>query len=321
MGTGHIAVIVNPAATRVDASVRSRLRAALELSATDVRELVTPAPGTAASLAAGAAADGAALVVALGGDGHAADVLGALIGTGVPVALVPGGNANVIARALGWPARQATAIERLCSLLPEAPTREVRLGLLRTEDGTERAFGLNAGIGLDADAVARVERRPRMKHRLRHGAFALSAVASAVALSRRPAVLSISAGSQEIEATTLLVCSARPYTYVAGRELDILPAAAFDGSLAWRALQTSRLRHLGAIGIGLLVHRRVTTRHTSVGRDIEIRVESQEPVAVHADGEALGMHRSVTLSTTGAVIVLDPRSLKSGPEGPITLLR
>src|SRR3990170_4430838 len=56
-----------------------------------------------------AAAAGAGVVVAVGGDGHAAAVAHGLIGTPTALAVVPAGSANDYAVALGMPRRDPAA--------------------------------------------------------------------------------------------------------------------------------------------------------------------------------------------------------------------
>ena len=58
-----------------------------------------------------AVAAGASLVFAAGGDGTVRACAEALAGTGVPLAIVPLGTANLTARALGVPARADRAVE------------------------------------------------------------------------------------------------------------------------------------------------------------------------------------------------------------------
>ena len=62
-------------------------------------------------LARHAVAAGARLVFAAGGDGTVRACAQALSGTGIPLAIVPLGTANLIARALGIPSRAERALE------------------------------------------------------------------------------------------------------------------------------------------------------------------------------------------------------------------
>ncbi len=133
-----------------------------------------------------AVADGAGLVFAAGGDGTVRACAQALAGTGVPLAIVPLGTANLTARALGIPARTDHAIE------VGFRGRDRRIDLARAEVGdasqgggqaggagpgraTGILFAAMAGIGLDA-AVVGAAHAPG-KRRLGWVAYAVSGVA------------------------------------------------------------------------------------------------------------------------------------------------
>jgi len=88
---------------------------------------------------------GAALVVAVGGDGTVRACAEVLAGRGVPLAIVPAGSANLTARALGIPGRPGPALDVAFS----GCTRPIDLG---SADGA--VFVAMAGIGLDAAVVS-----------------------------------------------------------------------------------------------------------------------------------------------------------------------
>ena len=106
-------LVVNPNATTTTAAGRDVLAHALA-SELKLEVLLTRYRGHAAEATAQAVRDGVELLVAHGGDGTVNEVVnGMLQGTGGPVgarpgggpalAVVPGGSANVFARALGMP--------------------------------------------------------------------------------------------------------------------------------------------------------------------------------------------------------------------------
>ncbi len=131
------------------------------------------APATAAenglALTRRAVAAGASLVFAAGGDGTVRACAEALAGTGVPLAIVPLGTANLTARALGVPGRADRAVEAGFG------GRDGKIDLARIDgagidgtridgtriDGTRidvsgaggTWFAAMAGIGLDAAVV------------------------------------------------------------------------------------------------------------------------------------------------------------------------
>src|SRR5215468_4343421 len=112
-----------------------------------------PADGARDSLALArrALAAGASLVFAAGGDGTVRACAEALAGSGVPMAIVPLGTANLTARALGVPARPDRAVEASFG----GRDRAIDLGHLTLVEGAGGTwFAAMAGIGLDAAVVA-----------------------------------------------------------------------------------------------------------------------------------------------------------------------
>jgi diacylglycerol kinase family enzyme len=95
-------LVFNPNATTTDDRVRDVIASALS-SATDLEVAPTKQRGHALHLVAGAVHAGVDAVFALGGDGTANEVIQALAGTDVLLGVIPGGGANVFARALGLP--------------------------------------------------------------------------------------------------------------------------------------------------------------------------------------------------------------------------
>src|SRR4249919_3726577 len=93
-----------------------------------------------------AVAAGASLVFAAGGDGTVRACAEALAGTGVPLAIVPLGTANLTARALGVPSQGGRAVEAGF----EGRDHAIDLGHLTLAEGAGGTwFAAMAGIGLD----------------------------------------------------------------------------------------------------------------------------------------------------------------------------
>jgi len=112
----------------------------------------TTGPGTAGALARACIGRGADLIVAVGGDGTINEVAEGMLHTAVPLAVLPGGTANVLATEmkLGTP-------ERVAECLGEWGRRRVSVGHVTCDGGrVSRHFLLMAGIGLDAHIVYHV---------------------------------------------------------------------------------------------------------------------------------------------------------------------
>jgi diacylglycerol kinase (ATP) len=119
--------------------------------------LVTEAPGHAAELAERAAADGARLIVVVGGDGTVNEVVNGLMRTDrkdVELALIPSGTGDDFARSFGIPGDAEDALE----VAGGETVRTIDLGRARFmgHEGTEgeRFFANFAGAGISG-AIAR----------------------------------------------------------------------------------------------------------------------------------------------------------------------
>lgn len=308
-----IVLIVNPVATLVDADKIARLTAALRPHGL-VDVAVTTAQGDAAGLAARASSDGATMVATFGGDGIVNETVQTLIGSETVLITIPGGNANVFARATGWPRSVDQAIEGVGAALVAGEVRRLRLGRIEAE-GLDRVVALNAGVGIDAETVRWVEDHPTIKRHLRHVAYVAAASAAARSLAQHPLTLSISSDGVPVgPASSLMVALGRPYTYMGRRPVDILPPVDFDGDLAWLAMRATRKREFARIGAGIIV-----TAGSIPGESAllgtahhEILITSDIDAALQVDGEAIGRYRQIRVGQGGAITILDP-ALKSLP--------
>ena len=141
-------VIFNPAAGRRRASALWRVLDLLSASGVRLELAETQHAGHATALAREAAAGGARLVVAAGGDGTIAEVANGLAGSSAHLGVIPLGTANVLAHELGLPftahaVAAALAFGRTSTLWPG----------IATGPGMERLFVQMLGVGLDAQVV------------------------------------------------------------------------------------------------------------------------------------------------------------------------
>lgn len=119
----------------------------------------TRGPGDATVMAQQATREGRQLVIACGGDGTLNEVVNGLAdqqnGHRVPMALLPGGTANILAKELGLPWDIPSAAEKLV----HGEIREVALGLATPlkEPGKARYFLSVAGAGPDGIIVYAID--------------------------------------------------------------------------------------------------------------------------------------------------------------------
>src|ERR1700756_5999321 len=134
-------------------------RRVLLLSGIEADLQETRAPGDATVMAERAAMEGRQLVIACGGDGTLNEVVNGLAaqqnGHRVPLALLPGGTANVLAKELNPPWDIPGAAKHLLN----ADVREIALGLAKPLEQPEKAryFLSVSGCGPDGMIVYSVD--------------------------------------------------------------------------------------------------------------------------------------------------------------------
>ncbi|MFJ4439274.1 diacylglycerol kinase family protein [Streptomyces sp. NPDC088923] len=153
---GTVFVVHNPSVT--GAGAREELRALLgRYGRRDVEFLETtpedPGPGQTRE----AVRRGAALVVVCGGDGTVRAAAEELVDSGVPLAIVPSGTGNLLARNLGLPLDPATALEAALA----GRTRRIDLGRVEGDALPSTVFAVMAGAGLDAAVMERTGDRAK----------------------------------------------------------------------------------------------------------------------------------------------------------------
>ena len=86
------------------------------------------------------------------------EVVNGAVHSDVPVGILPGGTANVLAMelAIGW------RLEPAAKLISECTPQRISLGLLRCAGEEPRYFALMAGAGLDAHIVYHISARLKM---------------------------------------------------------------------------------------------------------------------------------------------------------------
>ncbi|RZU34930.1 diacylglycerol kinase family enzyme [Streptomyces sp. BK022] len=300
---GRVAVVVNP--TTVDESARDELRRVLAQHGH--REPVfieTTAADPGGGQAARALDEGAALVVVCGGDGTVRAAADRLAGSGVPLAVVPFGTGNLLARNLGLPLTPAEALD---AALGGAP-RVIDLARVEGDGLPATHFAVMSGVGLDAAMMKYAEEHDRAKAVLGWPAYVLAApkamrgprMSLSVRLDggqplRRTARMVLVGNTGELQGGLRLIPDARPDD---GR-LDLLILDP-SGPAGW-------LRTVNA----LLLHRK---RDGEEGegrpefrtfRRAEFTFDAPEPREIDGDPVGTGLRLTVEV-VPGALTVLVP---------------
>jgi diacylglycerol kinase family enzyme len=294
-----LVLVVNPFASRV---TQAKLAAVHEVLAGvgETQVLMTERPGHATELVAEACSAGVDAVLVFSGDGGFNEALNGLEAD-IPIGFLPGGGTSVLSRALGLPADPVRAARQIGEAIEQQRTRRITVGRV---NGRRFAFG--AGIGLDAEAVRRVDRMGRTDEGRRPGdlAFALAIVrALAVTRGHMEPRLEIKGIGR---AAFAIIANGTPYTYAKRIPLPIAPEAQFELGLDLVAPVRLRRRSLLNTATSVLTGRVQNRGAVLYGHDIDrLEVVCDEPMPLHADGEDLGDVEEVVIEAErNAVSVL-----------------
>jgi diacylglycerol kinase family enzyme len=296
----QLLLIVNTVAQTVTRYARDVIVGALS-SEFRVEVGETKGPRHAGELATEAAERGVDLVVALGGDGTVNEVANGLAGTAVPMAVLPGGGANVFARSLGLPRDAVEAAGILLERLHEPP-RRVPLG--RAGD---RWFLANAGVGIDAAIVRRVEERQVAKRLGGDLSFAWSGMRVLFSeYDRHTPHLRVRMGDAQIEDVfATLVQNVDPYTYVGDRSIRFCSQASLNDGLDAVAFRTLRTTLVGRVLLRALRSGKPVRRAATYGHDLPfVRIEADIPMPLQVDGEFVGEVEAVTIESVPGALLL-----------------
>jgi diacylglycerol kinase family enzyme len=285
-------LIVNPYASGVSDARAEQVRRVLG----DVEVERTTHPGHATELAR--AAGDAEAVYVFSGDGGFNEVLNG-IGPDTPVGFIPGGGANVLPRALGLPRDPVAAAERL------AVGRARRISVGRVNG---RRFGFAAGVGLDAEAVRRLDAYGRTVEHGRAGnlrfAWEIARMIQEHHGRFEPALEILGRG----RAAFAFVANCDPYTYAGPIPLRVAPEAQFELGIdlvAPRGVSPASLPRL--VRYAVLGRGQATAKDVLYAHDLDrIEIVCDHPMPLQVDGEDLGDVTSALFEAErNAVLVLD----------------
>ncbi|HEY8730706.1 MAG TPA: diacylglycerol kinase family protein [Candidatus Limnocylindria bacterium] len=255
-----------------------------------IEVLVTPAPAEAARLAAEAADDGYATVIAAGGDGTANEVANGLVGTTTALALYPLGTGNDLARGLGYPKR----LRDVPGFLASARRRVIDVGELNG-----RVFVNVAGVGIDGVVAEGVKGSSRyVGSTLGYFAGALGAIAI-----YRPMPMRITIDGDPREGRHLIVVASNGRYFGGG--MQPAPRSALDDG--WLDLTVAsdlgKLATLSALArLYRGTHHNGTTIQAIRARTVDISLDRR--AAIEIDGEVVHASEVAIKIRPGALAVL-----------------
>jgi diacylglycerol kinase family enzyme len=298
-------LIVNPTATSTTTAGRDLLAHALK-SRLQLTVEHTRHRGHGGEIAQAAVQDGIDLVVVHGGDGTVSNVVNGLLGRPgslptrhVPaLAIVPGGSANVTARSLGIPPGPVDATNQLIWLLDKyGPQKQWRrIGLI---DCGEHWAVLNAGMGVDAEAVAKVEAKREKGVTVTPMRYITAAVRATLGYSRKEPRLTVHLpGREPISGVYFVfVSNSSPWTYADDRPMCTNPGTSFETGLG--VFGVTRLKVLPSLRlVAQMFSKQPKIEGEQVVRDDDAACVTvtcaDPPMASQFDGDYLGVRERMT---------------------------
>jgi diacylglycerol kinase family enzyme len=282
----RLLLVVNPAASGFTASLVTEILEILG-GEFEASALWPQGPEEAQHMAAEAAAAGADVVAAMGGDGIAHRVANGVFGTATALGLIPAGTTNVLAGVLRLPGEPRRAAAALAS----GRVRPLRCAVLGG-----RVVLFSAGMGLDADVVRVAERDPLRKvgFGALHYARSVAGVVFGDYRHRHP-TLRVTAGDRSSDAVGVLIQIHDRYTDVAGVPMRLTTEiGAGLTALVMHRVSTTRALRVAARMISRREPGRVPGIEVWTGLD-RLEIAADPPAAVQADGEHLGEMESMVV--------------------------
>jgi diacylglycerol kinase family enzyme len=241
--------------------------------------VATTGPGSAEAQARAQVESGCDLILVAGGDGTINEAANGMLNANVPLAILPGGTANVLAREMNIP----TMMERAATRLREWKPQRVSVGRLQLAgQARARSFLCMAGAGLDAEIVARLN----LDLKAATGKFAYY-VAGFSHVGRRLTEFEVVVDGRKFLASFALISRVRNY----GGDLEIARGASLLSHdfeiVLFQGTQSLRyLRYLVGVALGRTRHMKgCTVVH---GSSVVCRAVESCGVYVQIDGELAG---------------------------------
>lgn len=271
----HITIIYNPDAGQPQALLKSFNRIFHKAGAHwDLH--ITNEYGDGERLAKQAIATGTDVIAVYGGDGTLMDVANGMVGSRVPLAIIPGGTGNVMAVELGIPRDPAAA----CSLIvnPQHLIRPIDLGRIEG-----RCFMLRVGFGLEANIVQGTGRE--MKDRFGIFAYLMSILGALSQPSPSHYFLNLDGKEFECDGLACMVANAASLGFSG---LDLADNISInDGLLDVFIIRKIDLEELFSMAARVLGSPDTPNSllHWQVSR---VQIRSDPPQPIEADGDLIG---------------------------------
>lgn len=240
--------------------------------------------------------EGYTLVVAAGGDGTISAVVSGLVGTSVPLGIIPIGTGNALARELGIPLRVHKAVDLLVGAHTTRSIDAMQVG--------ERYFVMVVGAGVSSLVIGGTHREAKL--RFGRLAYVFQVLKQFLGFQPYRFRVTVDGRTMHLRASEVLVANT---SRVGGSAFhwarNIRPD---DGELAVCIIRLPSLWAYLRVGWSMLFNRQHRNpRMRFLGARREVLIDCRQPVQVQADGEMIGqVPIRVRLVPSAVQVVVSP---------------
>ncbi len=291
-----IRIIINPAAGK-DEIVLPIINTSMKEAGIKWEASITHEAGDAIRFAQAAVKEGIDALAVYGGDGTLMEAISGLIGSDVPLIILPGGSANVMAMELGIP----KDLKEACALISQVP-RELKT--IDVGQFGSRYFLVGVSLGFSADLVKGADRRT--KNRFGMFSYFLSAAAALMKTKKAVYQLIIDGQQHKVQGLTCVIANSGNLGFSSisyDKHIDIS-----DGFLDVVVLRKANLSLLRLVAVTFFKRERPeNVELVEHWQGKEISVSSSPKQTVQCDGEVLEENALHIKVIPRAINVLVPR--------------
>lgn len=338
-------MIANPNSTSQDAELFRKIIPVIRgVDGLNLLVKYTAFPGHAEEMCCGLRRSDYDAVIALGGDGTVNEMVNGLLGEPATdeqglkrpavqpedlpaLAVIPTGSANVFVRALGFPAHPEEAAHVLARILQRDLRRQIRLGTWN-----DRWFAVNAGFGIDADVLARVDRAREKGFAATPLRYFNIGIRAFFRTHKNPPRISVRAQTEtgktfsESQLPLLFASNTNPWTFFGPMPVVTNPRNSFDQGLGLFGItEISGLSGLAAMLylVGLdsigVINRMMGGTLVQFDDAQTVELDCDGPQRFQSDGESEGKREHVRLqSVPNALEVFAPKEPRPASERSFT---
>jgi diacylglycerol kinase (ATP) len=234
-------------------------------------------------------------VIVAGGDGTVRIVADRLAETGIPMAVVPLGTGNLLARNLDIPLSEAEALDVAFG----DNTRDIDLIKVTVDDVPGEHFAVIGGLGVDAMIMDETSRE--LKDVIGAGAYF---IAAAKALGRTPINMRITLDDHRPRRRNAMICAIGNVGMLAGN-LTLIPSARpDDGRLDVYVASPHRLTHWLRLLLRLITLRPRADDRVDQWQATQVEVRLDHPDPYQLDGDVAGDCRTLRAEVRPAALTI-----------------